>query len=460
MRAYQLKVVMNDLPTVWRTLIVPEKISWAALHYVIQYAFGWLDAHLYDFSGDADPTCYTNNRDGIGEYEYYSQNPEAVEEFEVQWILEKPYKSAETVLIDDLLNKSGAVNYLYDYGDYWELTITLEKTIDDYPNNYALCVAAGAAAPPEDVGGTSSFMDFLEAWYDPAHSEHEDAVTWGSSLGFTGEVDLAKINTFLRRKLPLGSDNLARRLFELNHELLRFDEAIVFNPELQAEKAASTNFVYHYRSFLEKLKAEGSFKATAKGNLPVKVVKDLYARGFDYAEADFRVDKVHREADAWFISTLHDLCKAMGTIKRRKGRISLTKKGEEFLQASAVENYYALFWYYLVTYNLGYEEGNENLPLFLYPYLISLLARYGKKERAIGFYVERLLKIYPLVLDPKIDEEWATYGLEIGLFSSVMRRFFAEFGLVTTRAVPRSQAEKDRFFVRKTELFDDVFLRW
>ena len=57
MRAYQLKIEMIELPTVWRRVIVPENISFETLHYVIQYAMGWHDAHLYEFSTSDDPTC-------------------------------------------------------------------------------------------------------------------------------------------------------------------------------------------------------------------------------------------------------------------------------------------------------------------------------------------------------------------------------------------------------------------
>ncbi len=60
-------------------------------------------------------------------------------------------------------------------------------------------------------------------------------------------------------------------------------------------------------------------KLTAKGNLPVKLVKRLfYELNYDYAQADWRREDVHREADAWFVATLHDLAKVMRLVKVRK----------------------------------------------------------------------------------------------------------------------------------------------
>ncbi|MGL4337726.1 MAG: plasmid pRiA4b ORF-3 family protein, partial [Turicibacter sp.] len=49
MKAYQLKITLQELETVWRRVVVPEGITFKALHDVIQYAMGWTDSHLYQF---------------------------------------------------------------------------------------------------------------------------------------------------------------------------------------------------------------------------------------------------------------------------------------------------------------------------------------------------------------------------------------------------------------------------
>lgn len=461
MRAYQLKIMMKDLPTVSRKLIVPEKISLAALHAAIQYAMGWQDYHLYEFSTDHDATCYTNDREGIGEYEYYSNNPPAVPDEWDKMILSRPLRPAETVLLKELFSKSEEINYLYDFGDYWELRISLERVVDDYPHSFARCLEAAEAGPPEDVGGTNGFMDFLEAWHDPAHPEHSGMVTWGTSQGFTGNVDPDRINLFLRQKLPLGRDVLSQTLFRLNQEFLLFDQPIAFNPLLDAEQAISTHLLSFFTDFLRVLEERGPVRLTAKGNLPVKLVKELfYERGYDYAQAEWRVTEVHREADAWFLEELHDLVRLTGLIKKRKGRLSLTKKGERFLRATSTENYYTLFWDYLITYNMGYEQGDGPLPHFLYRYLLALLADFGGKEREIGFYADKLINIYPLLLVGDESEEHERYWFKYGLYARIMQRPFAEFGLVETRSERSSGGMREKFFVQKTPFFDHVFVRW
>ena len=42
----------------------------------------------------------------------------------------------------------------------------------------ASCIAGARARPPEDVGGTSGYANFLEIITDPGHPEHRETLTW------------------------------------------------------------------------------------------------------------------------------------------------------------------------------------------------------------------------------------------------------------------------------------------
>ncbi len=462
MGAYRLKIVMKDLPAVARTLIVPKKISLAALHAVIQYALGWRDYHLYDFSTQGDPTRYTNDSEGAAEYEYYRENPPDTPHRRVEMILARPLKLAHTVPLEQLLARGKEIDYTYDFGDNWQLSISLEEVITDYLHPHAVCSDAQEAGPPEDVGGTTAFMNFLQAWHNPAHPEHKEMVAWGRSQGFTGRVDLKKINLFLKQKLPLGDDDLSRTLYWLNRHFLPFDQPVAFNPLLDSAQASSTHFLSYFTDFLRTLQERGRVRLTAKGSLPVKLVKELfYERGYDFAQAEWRSENVRREADAWFLGQLHDLAGLTGLIKHRENTLCLTKKGEMFLQSPGAENYYTLLWDYLAAFNLGHEQGREPLPYDLYPYLFGLLAQFGDREREIGFYADKLLEIDPFLIDDEDGEVQARYWFGYRLYSRVMQRLFAEFGLVQTRSEQdKGQAFQDRCFVQRTPLFDQVLLRW
>lgn len=52
---YQFKIQIKGItkPPVWRRILVPDSITFQQLHFVIQEAFGWENAHLYSFSDKA-----------------------------------------------------------------------------------------------------------------------------------------------------------------------------------------------------------------------------------------------------------------------------------------------------------------------------------------------------------------------------------------------------------------------
>jgi hypothetical protein len=48
--------------------------------------------------------------------------------------------------------------YRYDYGDNWEMSITLEKILPKTKNTkYPLCIGGKLAAPPEDCGSIPGY---------------------------------------------------------------------------------------------------------------------------------------------------------------------------------------------------------------------------------------------------------------------------------------------------------------
>jgi hypothetical protein len=76
--------------------------------------------------------------------------------------------------------------YLYDFGDYWEHSVVLEKILPkDLKTKYPCCIAGKRSPPPDDVGGVSGFEEFVEIMKDPDHEEHDEMVTW-----YGGEFEL------------------------------------------------------------------------------------------------------------------------------------------------------------------------------------------------------------------------------------------------------------------------------
>jgi len=69
--------------------------------------------------------------------------------------------------------------YLYDFGDSWYHDLLLEAILVPEPAlTYPRCLSGERCTPPEDVGGTMGYADYLEAMADPQHEEHENLLQW------------------------------------------------------------------------------------------------------------------------------------------------------------------------------------------------------------------------------------------------------------------------------------------
>ncbi|WP_199775071.1 plasmid pRiA4b ORF-3 family protein [Sphingopyxis sp. MG] len=65
------------------------------------------------------------------------------------------------------------------FGDNWRHRIEIEEISSTIPGtNYPRFVDGERRAPPEDVGGTPGFEEFLEAMSKPRHPERKSMIEW------------------------------------------------------------------------------------------------------------------------------------------------------------------------------------------------------------------------------------------------------------------------------------------
>jgi hypothetical protein len=155
-KIFEIKIVLRDVrPPVSRRVQVLGEASLAELHDVVQAAMGWTNSHLHEFEihgsryGLPDPDWDTDVSD-----------------------------EADAKLFR-LLNQGDRLQYVYDFGDNWRHTLTVEKILAPEAGvRYPRCVTGRRACPPEDVGGPWGYNDFLEAMADPAHPEHDQRAEW------------------------------------------------------------------------------------------------------------------------------------------------------------------------------------------------------------------------------------------------------------------------------------------
>ena len=60
-------------------------------------------------------------------------------------------------------------------------------------------VSTARACPPEDVGGSPGYAEFLEALAEPKHPEHRNFLDWIGGKFETERFDVAAINVALER---------------------------------------------------------------------------------------------------------------------------------------------------------------------------------------------------------------------------------------------------------------------
>ncbi len=175
-KIFQWKVQLREVrPPVWRRLQVPGDMRLDELHAVVQVAMGWLDCHLHEFEVDGV-------RYGVPDDD---------------WGFEEVRDEARVKLFR-VAGEGTRLRYAYDFGDDWKHDIVVEQVLSPEPGvRYPRCLAGRRACPPEDVGGSWGYGDFLAAMADPDHEEHEHYLDWVGGAFNPDEFDVAAVDRAL-----------------------------------------------------------------------------------------------------------------------------------------------------------------------------------------------------------------------------------------------------------------------
>ena len=177
---YRLSVSLDECqPAIWRRLLVQGRASLHRLHEIIQVAMGWTNTHLYEFQVDGHRYTALETLDGDDGSE----------------------DARRITLAQAAAGPGDEFKYLYDFGDDWLHTVTIEGLESrEVGAKYPLCVAGARASPPEDCGGVWGYFEFLEARGNPAHAEHETMHQWIRRVFDPEAFDADRINRLLARR--------------------------------------------------------------------------------------------------------------------------------------------------------------------------------------------------------------------------------------------------------------------
>ena len=150
---YCLRIELDGIvPAIWRRIWIEGGTRLIKLHHTIQAAMGWTDAHLHEFE--------------IGGVSYATPHPEDRPE--------RAFVDERRVQLHKVLNRISHFGYVYDFGDSWQHTITVEKIVPppEHPRGCGYVEAGERACPPEDAGGSQSYQEFLGQF--AKNPRHED----------------------------------------------------------------------------------------------------------------------------------------------------------------------------------------------------------------------------------------------------------------------------------------------
>lgn len=176
---YQIKITLDRIrPPIWRRMQVPGDIALGTLHQIIQSVMGWEDCHLHEFRIDRD-----------------RYSPMIDDDFDMDLTAD----DSKVKLCDVVTREKAKFNYVYDFGDDWYHTLTVEKKVPaDSDVEYPICLTGKRACPPEDCGGPWGYKEILEAQQHPDDPRYAELLEWAGN--FDPEAfNLDAVNTRLRR---------------------------------------------------------------------------------------------------------------------------------------------------------------------------------------------------------------------------------------------------------------------
>jgi hypothetical protein len=192
---------------------------------------------------------------------------------------------------------------------------------------------------------------------------------------YNKELNEREIDDFLGLS-PKQMHKILWTTFEDNSDLVEFI------PKVNPEEVEKSPFLSQALHFLELLKEIEPLKATQKGNLPTKIVQDLYeAKYKKYAEFRYQVRK---EDDFPSITYHRYIYKMAGLIKKNKNQFSLTKKGRSILDKKEYTLLYkSLFNTFLSKFNWAYSDGYPEYQIIQQSALFNLFILKQKAKEYI-----------------------------------------------------------------------------
>ncbi|GGP67587.1 hypothetical protein GCM10009347_36340 [Shewanella algicola] len=188
----------------------------------------------------------------------------------------------------------------------------------------------------------------------------------------------------------------------------------------------------------EAMAQDGSFKATSKGNLPAKLVKQACELLPEFAVTQFPTNISISEfagSNEDKFNALHYtrvLAEVSGIIYRRSGRYHVKKSAQKQYQTEGIQAFFKPMLAAAVSkYNWGFLDGFE-FDIDLRPFWLFMLWRI-QSHNSVDLLVEEVMTAFPDLLQsfPTEDDFSPERSLSILIESRFIKRFLQFWGFVT-----------------------------
>jgi len=123
--------LLDVVPLVWRSIIVPETITLQKLHPVLLWTMGWHGGHLHEF-------VFMGRRYGEADLEWGQQDDVLPEQ--------------RVSLAKALAGVTSTFTYLYDFGDSWQHLVQVEDYVPAPAAKVIRCVGGAPTAAARECG--------------------------------------------------------------------------------------------------------------------------------------------------------------------------------------------------------------------------------------------------------------------------------------------------------------------
>lgn len=213
---------------------------------------------------------------------------------------------------------------------------------------------------------------------------------------------------------------------------------------------------------LHKIISLGEIKLTSTGSLPTTMVKELYNQGFIKDNAiEQGITKLYAETSCPPIQLTRIIVELSGMIKKRNGKIALTKTWKDrVISNKRQEILFLIFSTFSQKFNWSYFDGypSQNTAQLGFAFSLYLISKYGNVERLDRFYSEKYLQAFPKLQDDFIDN--SPFNADNRQFNNcysirTFNRFLEYFNMIESRTERKSYFDSKKF-IKKTSIFDAI----